>query len=241
MRTVGGSWGHAGTLPLARSSARTPMPKRKPKEASNAAFDGMTSGHPNLLSGSRLTRDRPDLNNSHATQNGVAQGSLFRRRREEARPGVPEASSPKKATRKSGVHGFTVAGQARKKMTPKLTRRSGSPGKKLDGSDRQKRPAQVPKAKKPKGYNEDGSERKKGLKGFNADGSARSARWKSSKGLNKDGSKRKTGSGGRVKGAEGVKTKAARLQERLREEGAQEGSSADHGGDEHGASLSVLA
>ena len=216
----------------------TPMPRLR-KESSNSAFNGMTHGHPNLLSGSRLTRDRADLNNSHATQNGVSQGSLFRERG--ARPGVPEASSPKKATRKSGVHGFTVAGQARKKMTPNLTRRSGGPGKKVDGSDRQKRPAQVPKAKKPKGYNEDGSERKKGLKGFNADGSARSARWKSSKGLNKDGSKRKTGSGGRVKGAEGVKTKAARLQERLREEGAQEGSSADHGGDEHGASLSVLA
>jgi len=215
------------------------MPRLR-KESSNSAFNGMTHGHPNLLSGSRLTRDRADLNNSHATQNGVSQGSLFRERG--ARPGVPEASSPKKATRKSGVHGFTVAGQARKKMTPKmtpkLTRRSGSPGKKLDGSDRQKRPAQVPKAKKLKGFNEDGSERKKGSKGLNANGSAR---WKSSKGLNKDGSKRKTGSGGRVKGAEGVKTKAARLQERLREEGAQEGSSADHGGDEHGASLSVLA
>ena len=216
--------GRAGTLLLARPSARTPMTKRKPKEASNAAFDGMTSGHPSLLSGSRLTRDRPDLNNSHATQNGVTQGSLFRRRREEARPGVPEASSPKKATRKSGVHGFTVAGQARKKMTPKLTRRSGGPGKKLDGSDRQKRSAQVPKEKKPKGLNADGS-----------------ARWKGSKGLNKDGSARKIGSGGRVKGAKGVTTEAARLRERLREEGAQEGSSADHGGDEHGASQSVLA
>jgi hypothetical protein len=212
------------------------MTKRKPKEASNAAFDGMTSGHPNLLSGSRLACDRADLNNSHATQNGVTQGPLFRR--EGARPGVPEAPCPKKATRKSGVNGLTVAGQARKKMTPNLTRRSGGPGKKVDGSDRQKRPAQVPKAKKLKGFNEDGSERKKGSKGLNANGSAR---WKSSKGLNKDGSKRKTGSGGRVKGAEGVKTKAARLQERLREEGAQEGSSADHGGDEHGASLSVLA
>ena len=222
------------------------MPRLR-KESSNSAFNGMTHGHPNLLSGSRLTRDRADLNNSHATQNGVSQGSLFRERG--ARPGVPEASSPKKATRKSGVHGFTVAGQARKKMTPKmtpkLTRRSGGPGKKLDGSDRQKRPAQVPKAKKLKGFNEDGSERKKGLKGLNADGSAR---WKSSKGLNKDGSKRKTGTGGRAKGAEGVKTKAARLQallqERLREEGAQDGSSAaaaEDGGDLHGASLSVLA
>ena len=209
------------------------MTKRKPKEASNAAFDGMTSGHPNLLSGSRLACDRADLNNSHATQNGVTQGPLFRR--EGARPGVPEAPCPKKGTRKSGVNGLTVA------RTPKLTRRSGGPGKKVDGSDRQKRPAQVPKAKKPKGYNEDGSERKKGLKGLNADGSAR---WKGLKGFNKDGRARKTGTGGRAKGAEGVRTKAARLQERLREEGAQDGSSAalaDDGGDERGASLCFLA
>ena len=102
------------------------MTKRKPKEASNAAFDGMTSGHPNLLSGSRLTRDRADLNNGYATQNHVSTGPLFRR--EGARPGVPEAPCPKKATRKSGVNGLTVAGQARKKIAPKLTRRSGNYG-----------------------------------------------------------------------------------------------------------------
>ena len=199
---------------------------RLPNKNSNSAFNGMTHGHQNLLSGSRLTRDRADLNNSHATQNGVTQGPLFRE--VGARPGVPEASSSRTGTRKSGgVKGFTVKGQARKKMTPKLTRRSGGPGKKVDGSDRQKRPAQVPKEKKPKGLNADGS-----------------ARWKGSKGVNKDGSARKIGSGGRVKGAKGVTTLAARLRERLREEGAQEGSSAapaDHGGDEHGASLTVLA
>ena len=216
---------------------------RLPNKNSNSAFNGMTHGHQNPLSGSRLTRDRADLNNSHATQNGVTQGPLFRE--VGARPGVPEASSSRTGTRKSGgVKGFTVKGQARQKMTPKspklapkLTRRSGGPGKKVDGSDRKKRmsvsspatadAAQVPKAKKPKGFNANGS-----------------ARWKGSKGFNKDGSARKTGSGGRVKGAEGVRTKAARLQERLREEGAQEGSSAapaDDGCDEHGASLSVLA
>ena len=190
---------------------------RLPNKNSNSAFNGMTHGHQNLLSGSRLTRDRADLNNSHATQNGVTQGPLFKE--VGARPGVPEASSSRTGTRKSGgVKGFTVKGQARKKMTPKLTRRSGGPGKKVDGSDRKKRmsvsspatadAAQVPKANKPKGFNANGS-----------------ARWKVSKGFNKDGSARKTGSGGRVKGAEGVITTAARLQERLREEGAQEGSS----------------
>ena len=85
---------------------------------SHATFDGMTHGHPNILAGSRRSRDRADLNNSHAPQNGVAQGPLFRE--VGARPDVPEASSSKKATRKCGVQELTVKGQALKKK-PKST------------------------------------------------------------------------------------------------------------------------